>query len=389
MSEKILFVDDDPNLLAACERNFRKTFQLDTAAGGEIGLEKIAANGPYAVVISDRQMPRMDGIQFLSTVRQRAPDTIRIMLTGNVDLEAAVRVVNEGNIFRFLIKPCPQEILLKTLEDAIKQYRLVTAEKDLLNKTLSGSIKLLTDILAAVDMKSFEKSDKLRGLISEVIGKMPMENAWEVPLAAMLSPIGYLTLPAETVVKARTGQQLSRVEEQLVASAPEIAARFLANIPRLEGVAKAVRYQQKHFDGTGFPPDAVKGEAIPFGSRLLKILADMAQVQAGGVLPMHALNELQARQGWYDPKLLGTVRTCFGGAEVKTAPAQENLSLTVKDLKVGMILLSDVLTKDGTMILSAGHQLSMMSLEKIRNFEQVSGIIEPITVEAPEPVKAK
>src|SRR5512136_2002968 len=102
MNERILFVDDDANLLAACERNFRKQFPLDTAAGGEAGLANLAERGPYAVVVSDRQMPGMDGIQFLATVRQRAPDTVRIMLSGNVDLEAAVRVVNEGNIFRFL-----------------------------------------------------------------------------------------------------------------------------------------------------------------------------------------------------------------------------------------------------------------------------------------------
>src|SRR5436189_18208 len=128
MSEKILFVDDDPSLLSACERNFRKQFPLDTAEGGETGLRKIA-------------------------------------------------------------------------------------EQELLNKTLSGSIKMLTDILATVDTKSFERSDKLRGLISEAITKIPVENAWEVHLAAMLSPIGYLTLPAETMVKARTGQMLSKAEE--------------------------------------------------------------------------------------------------------------------------------------------------------------------------------
>src|SRR5690349_13581587 len=151
MSEKILFVDDDPNLLAGVERNLRRQFALDTAPGGEAGLAKIASSGPYAVVVSDRQMPVMDGITFLSRVRERCPDTVRIMLTGNVDLEHAVRVVNEGNIFRFLIKPCPHETLYSTIQDALRQYRLINAEKELLNKTLSGSIKLLTDILSAVE----------------------------------------------------------------------------------------------------------------------------------------------------------------------------------------------------------------------------------------------
>src|SRR3990172_4243255 len=203
MSERILFVDDDPNLLASVERNFRRQFPLETAEGGEAGLAKLAERGPYAVVVSDRQMPGMDGIQFLSAVRQRAPDTVRIMLSGNVDLEAAVRVVNEGNIFRFLIKPCPPEILSKAVEDGRAQYRLVTAEKELLNKTLSGSIKLLTDILSSVDPHSFGRAEQLRTLLTEITKDLPMENAWEIHLAAMLAPIGYVTLPPDTVLKAR------------------------------------------------------------------------------------------------------------------------------------------------------------------------------------------
>jgi response regulator RpfG family c-di-GMP phosphodiesterase len=380
VSEKILFVDDDPNLLAACERNLRRHFQLDTAEGGETALKKIAEQGPYAVVVSDRQMPVMDGIQFLSTVRQRNPDTVRIMLTGNADLEHAVRVVNEGNIFRFLIKPCPQEALTKTLEDALIQYRLITAEKELLNKTLSGSIKLLTDILSAVDVRSVARSEKLRALISEVTTKMPVENAWEIQLAAMLSPVGYLTLPPETLVKARAGQMLSKVEEQLVANVPNISARLLANIPRLESASKIVRYQDKRYDGTGFPPDAVKGDAIPYGARLVKILGDMAQLEAYGTLPLKALAEMQNRKGWYDPKLLAEIRGCFGGAESQTASAAQ-IVVTMSDLAVGMVLASDVVTKDGTLVLAAGHAITEMSLEKLQNFDQVSGIKTPICVQ--------
>jgi response regulator RpfG family c-di-GMP phosphodiesterase len=381
MSEKILFVDDDPNLLAACERSFRRRFQLDTAEGGEAGLAKIAERGPYAVVISDRQMPGMDGIQFLSQVRQRVPDTVRIMLTGNVDLEHAVRVVNEGSIFRFLIKPCPQEVLSKALEDGLAQYQLIQAEKELLNKTLSGSVKLLTDILSMVDVRSFGRTEKLRGMINEVVEKMSVTNPWELHVAAMLAPIGYVTLPAETMVKARASHALSKVEEQMVANVPEIAARLLNNIPRLEGVAKIVHYQNKRFDGTGFPPDDVKEESIPVGARLLKILSDLAQLESEGALPLRALSEMQHRNGCYDPKLLAEVRACFGGPDANAEAVKETVAVMVRDLNVGMVLHTNVLTKDGTLVLAAGHQINEMSLEKIQNFEQLSGIQEPIFVE--------
>lgn len=379
MSEKILFVDDDPSLLAACERNFRRQFPLDTAEGGEAGLAKIAAHGPYAVVVADRQMPGMDGIQFLSLVRQRAPDTVRIMLTGNAELEATIRVVNEGNIFRFLTKPCPSDILGKAIEDGRTQYRLVTAEKELLNKTLSGSIKLLTDILSSVDTQSFGRAEQLRSLAVKVTRDLGVEQSWEIHLAAMLAPVGYVTLPPETVLKSRAGEMLSKAEEKLITNVPEIAAKLLANIPRLEGVSKIVHYQQKNFDGTGFPPDTVKGEDIPFGARLLKILTDMAQLRTGGVLEVTALNELQKRQGWYDPALLVRVRESFGGGEA--GEVKPTYSATVKELVVGMVLHTDVLTKEGTLVVKAGHQISEMTLEKIQNFDSVSGIREPIFIE--------
>jgi response regulator RpfG family c-di-GMP phosphodiesterase len=381
MSERILFVDDDPNLLAGCERNFRRRFQLDTAAGGEAGLAKLAERGPYAVVVSDRQMPGIDGIQFLAAVRQRAPDTVRIMLSGNVDLEAAVRVVNEGNIFRFLIKPCPPDILAKAIEDAQAQYRLLMAEKELLSKTLSGSVKLLMDILSNFDIKSFGRTEQLRGLINKFTRQMSVENAWEVHLAAMLAPIGYVTLPPEIVMKSRNGEPLTKIQEQLITSAPEIAARLVANIPRLESVANTVRYHEKHYDGTGFPADAVKGEALPFGSRLLRILFDMKDLQGRGVSSLEALNQMQQREGWYDPQLIALVRA--GVEETESAPdaARSNIPVCVGDLTVGMMLHSDILAKDGTVVLPAAHVINEMSLEKIQNFDRMSGIQEPIFVE--------
>jgi response regulator RpfG family c-di-GMP phosphodiesterase len=270
----------------------------------------------------------------------------------------------------------------KALEDAIAQYRLINAEKELLNKTLSGSIKLLTEILSTIDFKSFSRSDRLRSTISEVMPKIQIENSWEVHLAAMLAPIGYVALPPETIVKAREGQVLSKVEEQLMASVPDVAARLLSNIPRLEGIAKIVKYQHKHFDGLGSPMDGTSGEAIPAGARLLKILSDMVQLQSTGMLPLKALSEMQQRQGWYDPKLLGAVRTCFGGRETDVETGRATVSLTPRELRVGMVLRSDVKTRDGTLVLAAGHEISDMSLEKIQNFEQVSGIQEPILVEA-------
>ena len=114
MSEKILFVDDEPDLLAAYQRHLRKAFEIETAEGPERGLEAVTERGPFAVIVSDLRMPNMDGIQFLSLVKKKTPNSVRIMLTGCADLETSIAAVNEGNIFRFLTKPCQPNTLVKS-----------------------------------------------------------------------------------------------------------------------------------------------------------------------------------------------------------------------------------------------------------------------------------
>jgi DNA-binding NtrC family response regulator len=141
-------VDDEPNVLAAFRRQLRTCFDIETAEGPELGLQTLRENGPFAVVLSDPRMPGMNGPQFLAAVKQLVPDTVRMMLTGQAGLNDAVAAANEGNIFRFLTKPCPQEVLFKALEAALEQYRQVMAERELLEKTLHGVNNVLTEILS-------------------------------------------------------------------------------------------------------------------------------------------------------------------------------------------------------------------------------------------------
>ena len=130
MSNKILFVDDDVNILDAYKRQLKRQFQVDTARGGEEGLNAIRNSGPYAVVVSDLRMPGMDGNQFLTRVKEAAPESVRIMLTGFADLKTAMDAINRGNIFRLLTKPCAKEVLSEALSDGIEQYNKNSAAAD-------------------------------------------------------------------------------------------------------------------------------------------------------------------------------------------------------------------------------------------------------------------
>jgi CheY-like chemotaxis protein len=122
LNRKILFVDDEPAALGLYREMLQGEFDISTAVGGEDGLATLRKLGPFAIVISDMQMPCMDGAQFLKRVRQLAPNTIRLLLTGRVDLNGAVAAVNEGGVYRFLLKPCEQAVLTEAITTALACY---------------------------------------------------------------------------------------------------------------------------------------------------------------------------------------------------------------------------------------------------------------------------
>ena len=208
MTRNILCVDDEPNLLSAIERQFRKRFEITTALGPELALRAIAERGPFAVVVSDLRMPRMDGIQFLARVRQISPDTVRIMLTGQADLTDAIEAVNQGNIFQFLAKPSPPDMLGRAFESALEQHGLIQAERELLERTLTGSVEVLSEILSLVNAPAFGRAQRIRRYVAHIVTALGLPNRWQYELAALLSLIGCVTVPVDILDKIHAFEPL-------------------------------------------------------------------------------------------------------------------------------------------------------------------------------------
>ena len=302
--KKILFVDDEPNVLSAIQRQLHQRFQVETAAGPIAGLAALKNGRDYSVVVADMGMPKMSGVEFLAKACELAPDVVRVMLTGYLNQSTAVEAINQGSIFRFLNKPCSTEKLVQTLEAAVAQHNLIIAERDLLENTLGGSLKVLSEILALAEPKVFGQAEALRDAVRLLAASLNVTPTWDLEAAALLSQIGSVTIPPELILKSRLGHALSAGEKEVFNHIPAVGSSLLAQIPRLEGVARIILYQNKNFDGSGFPEDAVAGEAIPLGARMLKLLVDLARLESGGVARPAALEQLRARPGWYDPRLL-------------------------------------------------------------------------------------
>ncbi|NIA15649.1 MAG: response regulator [Nitrospiraceae bacterium] len=379
MKDRILFVDDDPNILEAYQRKLQHVLLVRTAEGPHTGLRELKEKGPFAVVIADMNMPLMNGVEFLEKVREIAPETVRMMLTGNTDVKVAMQAVNDGNVFRFLTKPCPSKLMGESLIAGIKQYRLVTAEKELLEGTLKGTVELLAEILSWVNPDAFGRTLQLRNTAMAIASNLKAVDTWEIELAATLSQIGTMAIPQDLFAKLSRGDPLGEDEQQVLASVPAVGQELLKRIPRLENVARIVLYQNKHYDGGGFPEDTVAEKDIPLGARILKIANDFHELRASGESRREALKQMNDREGWYDPSILPAVGTAEQPRKVQ-GESPKVVPLSLKELRAGLKLASDVTTSEDRKLVAAGTVISEALLIRLRKFHEVKGVTEPIEV---------
>jgi response regulator RpfG family c-di-GMP phosphodiesterase len=310
-TDKVLFVDDEPNVLDGYRRMLRQEFNLDTAIGGEQGLAAIAERGPFALVISDMRMPVMDGVQFLSRVMQNSPDTVRMVLTGHADLDAVMHAVNDGNIFRFLTKPCDKETLAKAITTGLVQYRLITAEKELLENTLMGSIKVLTDVLSLVNPVAFGRSMRIARCVRHLVKKFNLGSSWRFEAAAMLSQLGYVALDPDLIDAASRGAAVSPEDLKRLQSHPRIARDLLINIPRLEPIAWMIGQQapdtgseQKKIPQA----DSLSPEVLAFGAKILETAIAYDDLSSKGMSQESVTTWFNYRLDHYDRQIVDALK---------------------------------------------------------------------------------
>ncbi|MHB8901990.1 MAG: HD domain-containing phosphohydrolase [Thermoguttaceae bacterium] len=383
MSRRILCVDDDSNILVGYQRALRKQFAIETALGAEEALQSIARQGPYAVVVADMRMPGMNGVELLAEVRKIAPNTVRMMLTGNADQQTALEAVNQGQIFRFMTKPCPPEDFARTLEAGLEQYRLISAEKELLSKTLSGSIKMLSDVLTMVQPNAFGRASRVQRLVRELCKALNLSDAWQIPIAAMLSQVGCVAVAEEILRKVYAGQELLEHESEAYRAHPRAGQDLVANIPRMQDVAEIIGYQEKLYDGRGFPADFRSGDKIPLGSRILKVVLDWDALMSGGMKHEMALAEICSRKGWYDPAIVTAL------AQVLAITAAYSIQeVRISDLADGMILASDVRSNQGALLCAKGQELTHAMRLRLSNYCINVGVSGPVRVFIPIEIAA-
>ncbi|HXE98377.1 MAG TPA: response regulator [Dongiaceae bacterium] len=156
---RILFVDDERNVLRSLERLFlEEEYEIFTSASGQEGLEIIDQSGPFQLIVSDYRMPSMNGVEFLSEVFRRWPDTERIILSGYADTAAIVAAINEGRIYKFIAKPWNDDDLMQAIREVIDRYKLRASNRSLLEElsVVNRDLKAINDNLNEIVDERFK-----------------------------------------------------------------------------------------------------------------------------------------------------------------------------------------------------------------------------------------
>jgi CheY-like chemotaxis protein len=374
--EKILFVDDEPDVLSSFKRQFRKKADISTASSGQEALDLMDSEGEFAVIVSDMRMPSMNGAEFLEKAKSKSPSSVRILLTGQTDLNSAVAAINKGQIFSFLSKPCPQELLLGTLKSAIRQYRLINTEKDLLQNTVKGSIELLSELLAIVKPRVFSSFNRTKKYILHMAHELGEVDTWDFEVAGMLFGLGYLTLPEELIDKAlNPSSNLTPHEKMVLEDIPLISSKMINHIPRLENIAEMVRLSNKmdricHSD-TG------ERSRVLLGADMLKIALQFDKVLESGHNHKSSIGLLQTDHNLNQGLVEKLANFKFGDEDsIRT--------VNVENLVPGMVLLEDMITDNNSTLLSKGTELSEELLVRIRLYTQNQKVSRPIQITAPQ-----
>jgi response regulator RpfG family c-di-GMP phosphodiesterase len=419
----LLFVDDEPNILSSLQRLFRPLgYRILTAPGGAEGLVLLESE-KVDLIISDMRMPGMDGAAFLEQAAKQWPQVVRILLTGYADLSSAVTAVNKGNIYRYLSKPWEDNDIKITVQLALEKQRLEArvveqnAQLKDLNASLEAKVAVQTqEIRQVFDQlkvayeelkKSFVTSVRVFSNLIELRegelsghSRRAAEHAFilarrlglnqldaqQVLYAALLHDIGKIGLP--DVLLGKPYESLTDEERVQVMRHPATGQAALLAVEPMQQAALFIRHHHERYDGRGFP-DALCGNAIPFGARVLAVTNDYDALQRGTLVagkqsPVEARAFLERnREQRYDPKVVDAFVALLAEADTTVAaPVTKETRLRSAKLKPGMVLTRDLINDNGMLLLPQGRELSMDLIEKIRIFERENGAGSTIYVQA-------
>jgi response regulator RpfG family c-di-GMP phosphodiesterase len=433
---KVLLVDDEESILNSLRRLLRsQPYDVILASSGAQALE-VMAQQPIDLVMTDARMPGMDGATLLAEIHRRHPSTTRILLTGYADLTMIIKAINEGQIHRYISKPWNDEEMLLTLRQSLahqhserERLRLVqlTWEQNEQLKSLNSKLEKhvasrTAELQQTADMLDLAYEELKRSYVTgtEVFSllanlRLPPAkqtnrqiielvrvyckshgldeaSSRDLTMAAALYNIGKLSW-SDSMMTAPS-DLLHHTERERYRGYPKQSESLLMTLDPMKDAARLILHHQERWDGSGFP-DHLKGEAIPLGSRLLKLAVDFIELQRGLILERQmnsdeALVFIRQYAGkLYDPEMVEDfVQVCAAYLSDVTLGDPTVKVLSTRELAGGMVLARNLNADNGMLLLNAGKVLNGPLVDKLIAFEAMEGGKYSIFVKVPEEVEA-
>ena len=413
----LLFVDDEVNILSSIKRLFRPLgYRIFTAESGAQGLE-ILERESVDLVVSDMRMPEMNGAQFLEKVRQKWPETVRILLTGYAEIGSTIDAINKGQIYRYISKPWEDNDITLTIKLALQQKMLEREKrrlealthkqneelKDLnanleekvrarteevrqtmaflevahekLKKSFITSVRVFSNLIEMRDASMVGHSRRVAELARAIAQRIGMSDAevQDVFIAGLLLDVGKIGLSDSLLNK--TFSSLSSEERGSVTKYPIKGQVALMALDQLQGAALLIRNHRERFDGAGYP-DRLVGLAIPQGARILALAKDYDAVQIGALINKRlkqadaVLYIQEGRGGRYDPTIVDAFMNVIIGSAAPM-PTKPELAMRLEKIKAGMVLSRDLITKGGELLLAKDYILDEHLIGQIESFERL------------------
>jgi len=391
----VLYVDDETALLSAFTSLFRREgLQIHTLADSTTIDQSLEQDGPFALVVSDQRMPGLDGVGTLERVRLKSPNTVRVMLTGFADQDDTVRAINTAEISRYIVKPWDDQALREIVHECVDAYNLAGENRhlshelalrnasleELLEGTVGQTIQLLSHLISYINVHAAHQTERVRTLGNAVLNlskTVTPEERWDIQCALELFNLGIAVLPAWIQVTLNKEGLWSLARFPAALNHQLMAHDLLKDIPRFDRVARIIQLSHKDFDGGGEPLSiVVKGHDLPLGARLLRILIDLDSLGTEHFRGRDMLLKMIHQEKKYDTELISLML----GLESSLRRSHAEKRVTIEELAEGMILVEDMVTTRGHVMIRAGSTITKPVLRILSQSRQYDPIKEPITV---------
>lgn len=419
---KVLFIDDETDILSAFRRLFRKEpYDITVTSDPDEALDALSRD-EYAVIVSDYRMPQLTGNQLLRMVREVAPYTIRIILTGYADKTAAIDAINDGGVYEFLSKPWDDAALRSTIRRAVEQYKLETenrtlhqmtqeknAELEELTQRLeekvierTAEISALNNALRAGFMRSVQVMAELAEMHNHVLGShsrrvaelsleiakslaLSDDECMQIEVGATLHDIGMMGVPEAILRKPRN--TLTRDERNALRQHVVCGENIARMVPGIKQACDFIRHHHEHFDGTGYP-DGLRGSAIPLGARIIAVANSYdttlnSRDSYSAVTPNAAVSVIERRAGTiFDPDIVSALVHCLDGGKRALDDGIE-LQVHYRDLAPGMVLSRPIYTDNNTLLIAKDVCLDDKRIQHFAQYAESNPLADEIYVYRP------